>query len=335
MKNLKKSDFSLIFIHIYIFIYYTMIKRYLLTWLLGTILFLWLAKWASSWRIDFINNLWENIEFGYLTDTVEVDNLTTNKITLKSPFILDWSWNKITKYRIMYSTTLLSEMTEDTSLLSQSMEKQFNIVNTSDSTFTMDLIATWDNFSWDKIYYALVLPEDNNWMLWELSNEICFKLNTKIYWDWDDCVKWRWKTLEDHGAWWADMSLANISFTRNWNTITLRWISLEWSDQLEIFLRDRDNEEYNKLWTVDMIDEEYSFTTSKNGEHRIKFIPDNWWTEKIYTFQVQWISSWTPPPAQEPWIPKVPKVGPKENIIAIIIFTLAIYVIYRRSRRHS
>jgi hypothetical protein len=127
------------------------------------------------------------------------------------------------------------------------------------------------------------------------------------------------------------MSLANISFTRNWNTITLKWISIEWSDKVEIFLRDRDNQQYKKLWTANINDEEYSFTSTKSGEHRVKFIPDNGWTEHIYTFQVQW----TPNPVNEPWVTKVPKVWPKENIIAIIGFTLAIYFIYRRSRRHS
>lgn len=309
-------------------------KTHLIIWLLSTLLFLWLAKWASSWLIDFINNLWENIEFGYITDTINVSSITTEKVTLESPFILDWSWNKITKYRIMYSPKSLNEMEADTSLLLQSTEKEFNITGVENSTFTMDLIATWDQLSWDKIYYILVIPEDKNWIYGELSNEMCFKLNTRIYWEWNDCINWNWKTPEnDHGAWWADMSLANISFTKNWSTITLKWISVEWSDKVEIFLRDRDNEVYKKLWTANIDDEQYSFTTNKNGEHRVKFVPNNWGTEHVYTFQVTWVSGWTP--GGEPWVPKVPKVWPKENIIAIVIFTLAIYFIYRKSKRHS
>jgi hypothetical protein len=118
---LKKSDFSLIFTYIYILMYFTMKKTHLIIWLFTTLLFLWLVKWASSWLIDFINNLWENIEFGYITDTVDVSDITTGKVTFKSPFILDGSWNKITKYRIMYSPKSLDEMEADTNLLSQSM----------------------------------------------------------------------------------------------------------------------------------------------------------------------------------------------------------------------
>ena len=311
-----------------------MIKKHLIIWLLSTMLFLWLAKWASSWLIDFINNLWENILFWYITDTVEVKDITTDKITFESPFILDWSGAKITKYRIMYSPKSLNEMEGDTSLLSQSIEKQFDITDTSTSKFTMDLISTWDQFSWDKIYYALVIPEASNWIFWEISNEICFRLDTRISGEWNDCVNWNWTTPEDdHGAWWADMSLANISFTKNWNTITLNWISIDWSDEVEIFLRDWDSEEYKKLWTANIDDEEYSFTTNKNGEHRVKFIPDNGGTEHIYTFQVEWANNQEPDSAA--WVPRVPKVWPTENIIAIIFFTLAIYFIYTRAKKKT
>ena len=263
-------------------------------------------------------------------------DITIDKITFESPFILDWSGAKITKYRIMYSPKSLNEMEGDTSLLSQSIEKQFDITDTSTSKFTMDLISTWDQFSWDKIYYALVIPEASNWIFWEISNEICFRLDTRISGEWNDCVNGNWTTPEnDHSAGWADMSLANISFTKDWNTITLKWISVEWSDEVEIFLRDWDSEEYKKLWTANIDDEEYSFTTNKNGEHRVKFIPDNGGAEHIYTFQVEWANNQGPDSAA--WVSRVPKVWPTENIIAIIFFTLAIYFVYTRAKkkRHS
>ncbi len=297
--------------------------------------FLWLTRWASDSLLDFINQLWENIEFGYITDIVEVEDITDSQISFKSPFILDWSWSKINKYRIMYSPKSLDEMTDDASLLNQSMEKQFTITNTSTSTFSINLNKISDNLSGDKIYYALIIPEDSNWIFWNLSNEICFKLDEKIYWEWNDCINWNWISMkETHNAW-ADMSLANISFTRNWNTITLRWIAIEWSDEVELFLFNWSTNQYTKLATVDIIDEEYSFTTTRNWEHRVKFIPDNGWTEHIYTFQVSWIWTTPPPPPSTPWVPSVPKVWPTENIIALLILTFAIYFIYRKAKRQS
>lgn len=332
---MKKSDFSLIFE--YTFTYsciIQMIKKQLIFLLLTTVLSVWLVRWASSGLIDFLNNLWENIEFGYITDTIDVDEITTQKVTFTSPFILDEAWNKITKYRLMYSPKSLDEMETDMNLRSWSMEKQFTITDTSSSTFKMDLTSTGDQVSSDKIYYVLVTPEASNWIFWEISNEMCFRLDTKIYWEWNDCINWNWTEWDSHDAWWADMSLANISHTKAGSTITLRWISLEWSDEVEIFLRDRDNEEYKLLWTADMNDEEYSFTSNKNGEHRVKFIPDNGGTEHIYTFSVLWSASPTPW-GNEPGVTNVPKVGPKENIIAVLIFTFAVYFIYRRAKRNS
>ena len=62
----------------------------------------------------------------------------------------------------MYSPKSLDEMTDDASLLNQSMEKQFTINNTSTSTFSINLNKVSDNLSGDKIYYALIIPEDSN-----------------------------------------------------------------------------------------------------------------------------------------------------------------------------
>jgi len=312
-----------------------MTKKHLIIWLSILVLFFWLTK-ATSWLIDIISSLWANIEFWYITDTIAVDNITASKVTFKSPFILDWAWNKITKYIIMYSPKSLSEMETDTTLLAQSKQKQFDITGISNATFTMDLISTWDVFSWNQIYYISVIPQDNSGTIGEFSNEMCFRLDTRISGEWSDCINWKWVTPENsHSAWWADMSLANISFTKNWNTITLRWISVEWSDNVEIFLQDPDSQDYTKLWVASILDEEFSFTTHRNGEHRVKFIPDNWGTEHIYTFQVSWVSWWTPGWTIPPSITKVPKVWPKENIIAIIIFTFGIYLVYKRAKRNS
>lgn len=310
-------------------------KRYLLIGILTTLLLFWLTKWSSDELVDFINNLWTSIEFGYtIDDVVEVSNITADKITFESPFIFDESDNKIDKYIIMYNNSSLEDMTNDSDLLNNSKEKAITIDDTAWSKFTMDLIADDDQVPSNEIYYALVIPENTDWVLWEISNEICFKLESKIYWEWDDCVNWNWISFDDeHNAWWADMSLASISHTKNWNTITLRWLAIDWSDDIDIFLRDNDDEEYNLLDTVNMDDEEYSFTSTRDWEHIVKFTPDNGWREHVYTFTVTWI---TPTPAPStPWVTSVPKVWPKENIIAVLIFTLLGYFIYRKAKRSS
>jgi len=50
---------------------------------------------------------------------------------------------------------------------------------------------------------------------------------------------------------------------------------LDGSDEIDIFLRDEDAGTFNKLSTVDMDSESYSFDIDDNGEHIVKFIPSN------------------------------------------------------------
>lgn len=308
-------------------------KRYLLISILSTLLLLWLARWSSQELIDFINNLWDTIEFWYIEDVVEVDDITNDQITFKSPFIMDENNNKINKYIIMYSNSSLEDMTNDSDLLNNAKEKVITIQDSSWSNFTMELLTDEDQVPSNEIYYALIIPENSDWLYWEISNEICFKLESRIYWEGDDCVNWNWVSLEDHNAWWADMSLANISHTKNWKTITLRRTAIDWSDEIDIFLRDFDDEEYNLLWSPDMEDESFSFTSTKNWEHIVKFTPDNWWKEHVYTFTVTWITPTQTPTT--PWVTSVPKVWPKENIIAVIIISMLLYFLFRKAKKHS
>ncbi|MCF7835014.1 hypothetical protein K9M48_03070 [Candidatus Gracilibacteria bacterium] len=310
-------------------------KRYLLIGILTTLLLFGLTKGSSDELVDFINNLGTSIEFGYtIDDVVEVSNITADKITFESPFIFDESDNKIDKYIIMYNNSSLEDMTNDSDLLNNSKEKAITIDDTAGSKFTMDLIADDDQVPSNEIYYALVIPENTDGVLGEISNEICFKLESKIYGEGDDCVNGNGISFDDeHNAGGADMSLASISHTKNGNTITLRWLAIDGSDDIDIFLRDNDDEEYNLLDTVNMDDEEYSFTSTRDGEHIVKFTPDNGGREHVYTFTVTGI---TPTPAPStPGVTSVPKVGPKENIIAVLIFTLLGYFIYRKAKRSS
>ena len=91
------------------------------------------------------------------------------------------------------------------------------------------------------------------------------------------------------------MSLANISHscnpdctapTQGSKTITLSWIAVAGSDDVDIFLQDETNGTFNRLATVRMSDEKYTLQTSKNGEHIFKFVPDNGGTEVHYTVTI-------------------------------------------------
>ena len=85
------------------------------------------------------------------------------------------------------------------------------------------------------------------------------------------------------------MTLANVSHTQNGNQVTLRWTSVAGSTNVDIFLRDDSEGSFNKLATKTLSSESYTFTVTRNGEHIIKFIPDNGGTETTYTFNVSGI----------------------------------------------
>jgi len=185
-------------------------------------------------------------------------------------------------------TLKVCEVLDDPTLLDYSREKTFeNLDLAGDSTFTMDLESS-DDVDQDTIYYVVIVPKDDAWSMWEISNEICFRLVDQVYGEDNDCENTEIATA--HGAW-ADMSLANISHNINWDTVTLRWLSIAGSDEIDIFLRDEDAGTFHKLSTVNMLDESYSFNISEGGEYIVKFIPNNGGADINYTFNAMWVSN--------------------------------------------
>jgi hypothetical protein len=225
----------------------------------------------------------------------------------------------------------LTEVLDNPTLLDHSKEKAFSDLNLwSNSSFNMEL-KTSDSLNSDRIYYVVSIPKDGAGTLWEISNEICFRLSDQIVGEWDECLNGR--AVANHWAW-ADMNLANISHTLNWNSLTLKWIAVSGSDDVDIFLWDENAGTFTKLSTVNMSTESYSFTVSKNWEHIVKFIPDNWGTEINYTFNVLWLVDWSNPTPVNPTVTPV-VVWPRENLIAILIWTIILYLVYRLAKRKA
>jgi hypothetical protein len=282
--------------------------------------------------LDYLDNIWDNILFGYRpsTDVISVDAITSTSITIESPVLQDEFDDIIDNYTLMYGPNTLSDIIDDPTLISSTREKIFsNLDLDGESSFTMNL-TTSDNINASTIYYLVSIPRDWVWTLWEISNEICFRLSDQTYGEWDDCVSW---DATSHSAW-ADMNLANISHTINWSNVTLRWIALNGSNTIDIFLWNEETSTFNKLSTVNMSSEIYSFNLTRNGEHIVKFIPNNWWTEKNYTFNVVWLSSADEPTWSNTTVTPV-VVWPKENVIAILIWTIILYLVYKIVRRKT
>lgn len=277
--------------------------------------------------LDYLDNIGDGILFGYTpSEKISVDSITSTSIDIKSPVLKDEFDDTINDYTLLYSKYPLEEILDDLDLLDESNEKVFSDLNLSNKTDFVMTLDDWD-LDDDMLYYLVSMPSDSAGSHWEISNEICFRLSDWVFGDSDDCQNWVFSTNDVHGAG-ADMNLSNISHTLNWNIVTLRWIAVDWSDELDIFLRDPNNSTFSKLATVDMDDESYSFSSNRNWEHIVKFIPNNWGTDKNYTFNVSGIGDWWNNSDPDPEVTPV-VVWPRENIIVIIIGTIIIYLIYR------
>ena len=314
----------------------------LVLWLFGLI-GLWLttvsAKDDFTWWVD---SLLGEETFGYSSsDKIEVVSISKDSVEIESPVVQDEAWFDILDYAILYGQHPIAEAMENPSLLDNFGEKEISLNDNPGSTFTITLNTTDDNLDSDKIYYALLLPKDEFGLPGEISNDICFSLNNQVYGEWTDCGEsWAVHSAGGHSAGGADMNLANITHTVDGDSITLRWTALEGADKIELFLRDPDDERFKSLDTVAMDDEEYKFRTDRNGEHNIKFIPMNGnspaGTETIYTLTVTTVPQWANPTPDTSTtttttvgITKVPVVGPKENMILVIIISIFAYFVYR------
>ena len=126
------------------------------------------------------------------------------------------------------------------------------------------------------------------------------------------------------------MSLANITHTLAGNRATLRRTAIDGSDNIDLFLWNPTSEMFERLTTVSMNAESYTFTLTRNGEHIINFMPDNGGVEYRYTFMANGITAGT---TTNPIIGNnIPATGPKENILIALAIAFVVYLVYRRMR---
>lgn len=171
----------------------------------------------------------------------------------------------------MYSQYPLSQILETTSLLDQSKEKTFDFTTVDTGAgITMQLTATGDAINPNIVYYLSIIPKDQNGILGEISNEIRFKLATQTSGEGNAT-----DTPAPHTAPGANMNLANVTHTITNNKVTLRWTAVDGSDKVDIFLWNPTSSLFERLSSVNMSDESYTFTLTRNGEYIVNFMPNN------------------------------------------------------------
>lgn len=292
---------------------------------------------------DWLKGLTDQIPFGYKNpdDIVTIKEITADKLVLESSIIKGELGENILNYTVMYGQSPLSDILENASLLETTKEKQFTFTDTITNPFTMEVTATGDSIDPTKIYYVSIIPRDLNGVMGEISEELCFQLSTGIKGKGKECTTATAQTMNAA----PDMALSNITHTQNGSTIRLQWTALQGADRIDLFLYDDASQNFNRLATVGMSDENYSFTVTRDGEHSVKFTPLDGngqpiGKEKIYTFTVTGLTPAPQPdpqpqpqPQPTPEIKEVPKVGPTENIALVVGLTVLLYVGYRVFRK--
>lgn len=293
--------------------------------IIGCISFVWGQNLG-----ELIDTLWTDVSFWYSTDkTIKVKEiLKNNTVVLESPLIKDESWKPITSYTVMYSEYPLTEILDKTDLLNQGKTATFELTGNMDP-FTMNVVI--DGATWGKTYYLFVIPKQNSTVLGELSNEVWVNLLSQTSWDAGDT------TPTTHGTAEPDLTLAHISHTLNNNTITLTWSDIEISKTLEIDVMEPGKSLFSNIAKVNMSDEKYVYTANKNGEYVFRFRAIDCGKQINYTVTVQWAKEVTPPKTgtQTGIVTKVPKTGPAENTIFIIIIGGLLYLGYSKFYRKA
>ena len=211
----------------------------------------------------------------------------------------------------------------DTSkIIVKQVEIATNAENVEFTVWTPELDA-------EQAYYGFISPIDMYDGFWIPSNEICFKLSTNSYNQWEGCDAFELvldptpevdpTTVEQQqlGAACVGMSMAHISHVVNGDTITLRWTAVD-GDVVQIAIFDPTEEYWKSLGAVSMSDEKFSYKMQWNGEQN--FMLTNGCGEVRYKADA---AIKTPEPEVVP-----PATWPAENILYIAIAAIVLYGAY-------
>lgn len=253
-------------------------------------------------------------------------------LRITSPIMEDIGFDNATVYFLFVSPyrmeqIRLSDPSVDTSkIIMKEVEISTDAQNVEFQVWTSQLDS-------EEAYYGFISPVDMYDGFGIPSNEICFKLSTNTYNQWEGCdafelVMGPEATSQDNPAGsveqeqlWAAcvwMNMAHISHVVNGDTITLKWTAVD-GDVVQVAIFDPNEEYWRSLGAVSMSDEQFKYKMQWNGEQN--FMLTNGCGEVRYKADAAIKEP-------EPDIPATPATGPAENVLYIAIAAIILYGAY-------
>jgi hypothetical protein len=150
------------------------------------------------------------------------------------------------------------------------------------------------NLDPNSVYYVVAIPRDDWDMLWSMSNQICFKLKDRAYWEWNECADWTSTTSTAHSSWVHSMSLANVSCTWSGTKVAISWVPTNniWNARISLYNESTNN--FDIKGTVNMDHETaFSFNVNQSTAPIVRF-DDTEGLSAYKTFTCHKLSTSTP-----------------------------------------
>jgi len=233
---------------------------------------LWAYKSYTCHKISSINSFtessiesvfdWSDALFGYDDNhKLSVNSIYANSIVFESPVLVDDLWTKINDYILLYGRHSFDELQSDHTLLSSFTEVPFS---PQDSENTLYMILN-SNLDVNSVYYVVAIPRDDWDIFWSASNQICFKLKDRTYWEWNECANMSSTTSTTHtsSSWASAIGLANVSCTWSGTKVAISWVPTNNIWNAKILLYNESTNNFDIKWTVNM-DHETAFSFNIN-----------------------------------------------------------------------
>lgn len=308
----------------------------------------WFVAFALTCSVVFATDIEELLEsllsdiadFGYDSKhQLSVWEVSNSYIKFKSPIIQNDLWEDISEYIMLFWEKSIDGLI-DIDSINDYTEVSFS-PDATNGEIIMELNKSKQNIDPNKLYYAVVVPQDDYWFFWNKSNEICFKLSNQFTWSGMDCDGWTSGPTTTHtqSSWRTALDLANVSCTWDWKKVTLNWVP---SDLWEVYisLYNEKTQAFDRKWSVNVSNQRtFSFNVTQSTAPIARF-DDSEWLQAYKTYTCHSLqTSDTPTTPQKTWststITKVPTVWPKENALAVAIGAVVLYLVYRVVRRKA